>query len=141
MIAVEQAHGIITGAQHVQTAHQTAYHHQNHHARAGPKPFWDGPQQTPSGHSPSFHHANEETAHHTAKQPEQNNKNLIFSSNNKFVVHTHESIPKQNALYQELVSFITSIQKAKTIRVDANAGRDAIKLALLIQKKINFLYK
>ena len=72
-----------------------------------------------------------------SKQPKQNNKKLIFSSNNKFIVHTHENLPKKNALYQELVSFIASIQEAKTTTVDANAGRDAIKLALLIQKKIN----
>ena len=69
------------------------------------------------------------------QQPD-NNK-LIFSSKNKFIVHKEENIPKQNALYEELVSFITSIQTEKQTLVDASAGRDAIKLALLIQEKIN----
>ena len=62
---------------------------------------------------------------------------VFFSSNNKFIVHQHKNVLKQNALYKELVSFITSIQTEKTTAVGAGAGRDAIKLALLIQEKIN----
>ena len=48
-----------------------------------------------------------------------------------------ENIAQQNALYEELVSFITSIHSEKQTLVDASAGREAIKLALLIQEKIN----
>ena len=59
------------------------------------------------------------------------------TSNNKFIVHQKENIAQQNALYEELVSFITSIHSEKQTLVDASAGREAIKLALLIQEKIN----
>ena len=69
--------------------------------------------------------------------PHHNKTSLVFATNNKFIVRQEENIPQQNALYEELVSFITSIQGAKQTLVDASAGRDAIKLALLIQKKIN----
>ena len=69
--------------------------------------------------------------------PQGNATKLIFSSDMKFVVHKEENIPKQNALYEELVSFIASIQTAKQILVDASAGRNAIKVALAIQEKIN----
>ena len=62
---------------------------------------------------------------------------MIFSSNNKFIVHQKENVLQQNALYEELVSFITSIQKKQETLVDACAGRDAIKIALAIQEKIN----
>ena len=55
----------------------------------------------------------------------------------KFVVRQEENIPKQNALYEELVSFIASIQTEKQTLVDASAGRNAIKVALAIQEKIN----
>tara|TARA_Y100001970_G_scaffold294366_1_gene451684 strand:- start:12513 stop:13496 length:984 start_codon:yes stop_codon:yes gene_type:complete len=62
---------------------------------------------------------------------------LIFSNQNKSIVHNKTSVPKQNALYEELASFISSIQTGKKIMVDASAGTEAIKLALLIQKKIH----
>ena len=67
---------------------------------------------------------------------DQNTK-LIFSREDRFVIHRQENIPKQNALYQELVSFISSIQSTRNTLVDASAGREAIKIALEIQKKIN----
>ena len=71
------------------------------------------------------------------QQPNEKNKKLIFSSDNKHIIHKQENIAPQNALYEELVSFITSIQSEKQTLVDAGAGRDAIELALLIQEKIN----
>ena len=69
--------------------------------------------------------------------PKDEFSQLVFSSNNKFIVHQHKKVLKQNALYKELVSFIASIQTEKTTVVGAGAGRDAIKLALLIQEKVN----
>ncbi len=71
------------------------------------------------------------------KQANNQDTKLIFSRDNKLVVHQQESIPKQNALYQELVSFISSIHSSQETLVDASAGREAIKIALEIQKKIN----
>ena len=42
-----------------------------------------------------------------------------------------------NALFEELVSFINSIQNAKTPAVSAVDGKKAIELAILIKDKIN----
>jgi len=64
------------------------------------------------------------------------NSHLLFSSKRKSIVHDVTVVPKQNALYEELASFIASIKTGKKIIVDASAGTEAIKLALLIQEKI-----
>ena len=42
-----------------------------------------------------------------------------------------------NALFEELVSFINSIQNAKNPTVSAVDGKKAIELAILIKDKIN----
>ena len=68
---------------------------------------------------------------------QRNNQKAVVSRKNKILIREKHTFPKQNALYQELVAFITSIHQEQTTIVDANAGKEALKLALLIQKKIN----
>ena len=54
------------------------------------------------------------------------------------IVHLDsKTIPPGNALYQELVSFINSIQHSGNISVGALEGKKAIQIALQIQQKIN----
>ena len=65
------------------------------------------------------------------------NQDVVFEFENNAVKKESILIEKQNALYEELVSFSESIQNQQPIEVD---GEDAIKtleLALLIQQKIN----
>ena len=57
---------------------------------------------------------------------------------NDNIVHLDsKTIPPGNALYQELVSFINSIQHSGYISVGALEGKKAIQIALQIQQKIN----
>ena len=65
------------------------------------------------------------------------NQDVVFEFKNSVVKKESILIEKQNALYEELVSFSESIQNQQLVAVD---GKDAIKtleLALLIQQKIN----
>jgi len=61
----------------------------------------------------------------------------VFALDNRYVTVQNHHVKKENALYKELVSFINSIKNSQKITVDANEGKKAIEVALLIKKKIN----
>ena len=64
-------------------------------------------------------------------------KNIIFEQDQKSVVlHKNIGQPK-NALYEELLSFVNSITKSQRIMVSATDGKNALEIALLIQKQVN----
>ena len=61
----------------------------------------------------------------------------VFELDNKFVVLKKHQSQKTNALHEELLSFINSIQNSQKIAVSGYDGMRAIEVALLIQQKIN----
>tara|TARA_Y100000996_G_scaffold366234_1_gene311418 strand:- start:1563 stop:2534 length:972 start_codon:yes stop_codon:yes gene_type:complete len=63
--------------------------------------------------------------------------NSIFELDNKLVTLKNHQAKKTNALYEELLSFVNSIQNSQKIAVSGNDGMKAIEVALLIQQKIN----
>ena len=62
---------------------------------------------------------------------------LVFEKDNKVVTMQQYQGEETNALYEELLSFITSITKSQKVIVDAHDGKNAIEIALLIQEQIN----
>ena len=63
--------------------------------------------------------------------------NTIFELDNKFVTLSNHIAEKTNALYEELLAFVNSIQNSQKITVSGNDGKKAIEVALLIKQKIN----
>jgi len=63
-------------------------------------------------------------------------KSSVFELNNNVVTLQKYQAKKTNALYEELLSFINSIQTSQKISVTANDGKNAIEVALLIKDKI-----
>ena len=63
--------------------------------------------------------------------------NTIFELNDKFVTLSNHVAEKTNALYEELLAFVNSIQNSQKITVNGNDGKKAIEVALLIKQKIN----
>ena len=61
----------------------------------------------------------------------------IFSFGNKSILLDKQIIPNNNALFEELLSFIMSIHKSQDIQVSAWDGLHAIEVAIMIQNKIN----
>jgi predicted dehydrogenase len=61
----------------------------------------------------------------------------IFSFDNKSILLDKQIIPNNNALFEELLSFIMSIHKSQDIQVSAWDGLRAIEVAIMIQNKIN----
>lgn len=64
-------------------------------------------------------------------------KGSILKLKNKHILLKELVAKPSNALFEELVSFINSIQNAKTPAVSAVDGKKAIELAILIKDKIN----
>ena len=64
-------------------------------------------------------------------------KGSILKLKNKHILLKKLVAKPSNALFEELVSFINSIQNAKTPTVSAVDGKKAIELAILIKDKIN----
>ena len=67
------------------------------------------------------------------------NQDVVFEFKNNSVKKESILIEKQNALYEELVSFSESIQNQQSIEVDGNDAIKTLEIALLIQQKINAL--
>ena len=61
----------------------------------------------------------------------------IFSFDNKSILLDKQIIPNNNALFEELLSFIMSINKSQDTQVSAWDGLRAIEVAIMIQNKIN----
>ena len=61
----------------------------------------------------------------------------VFSLENKYILLDKKQIQKNNALYEELLAFIISIQKSEAVKVNKYDGLRAIEIALMIQKQIN----
>ena len=59
------------------------------------------------------------------------------SKKERKIAHKNLKVVQKNALYEELVSFVSSIQKNKPCLVGPDEGAEALKIALLVQKKIN----
>ena len=72
-----------------------------------------------------------------ALKQSSNNKNVIFEYKNKAVTKKIIPIEPQNALYEELNSFSESISSQRPIIVDGHKGIETLKIAFLIQKRIN----
>jgi predicted dehydrogenase len=62
---------------------------------------------------------------------------LVFEKDNKVVTMKKHIGEKTNALYEELLSFVNSIIKSQKVMVNAIDGKNAIEIALLVQKQIN----
>ena len=65
------------------------------------------------------------------------NNNTVFELNDKFVSLSNHVAKKTNALYEELLAFVNSIQNSQKTTVNGNDGKKAIEVALLIKQKIN----
>ena len=65
------------------------------------------------------------------------NKNVLFEFENKAITKTIVRVEPKNALYEELDSFSQSITNNQAIAVDGYKGLETLKIAFLIQKKIN----
>ena len=63
--------------------------------------------------------------------------NTVFELDDKFVTLSNHVAQKTNALYEELLAFVNSIQNSQKITVNGNDGKKAIEVALLIKQKIN----
>jgi len=63
--------------------------------------------------------------------------NTIFELDDKFVTLSNYVTEKTNALYEELLAFVNSIQNSQKTTVSGNDGKKAIEVALLIKQKIN----
>jgi len=63
-------------------------------------------------------------------------KRSVFELNNNVVTLQKYQAKKTNALYEELLSFINSIQTSQKISVTAKDGKNAIEVALLIKDKV-----
>ncbi len=77
------------------------------------------------------------TTYNITKSSNQNVKQSVFSLNDKFITLEKKQIPKNNALYEELLAFITSIQTSKAIQVGALDGLRAIEVATMVQNQIH----
>ena len=55
----------------------------------------------------------------------------------KYILYSKPPIPKQNALKEELIHFVDSIQKGKQPETDGISATEALSLALKIQKIID----
>ena len=62
---------------------------------------------------------------------------IKFNLNDRVVTLEQHQAKKTNALYEELLSFISSIQNSKKTIVSGEDGMRAIEVALLIKQKIN----
>ena len=64
-------------------------------------------------------------------------RHSVFKLNNNVVTLQKHRAKKTNALYEELLSFINSIQTSQKISVTAKDGKNAIEVALLIKEKVD----
>ena len=71
------------------------------------------------------------------KYKQHKTENKVFQLNDKFVTVENYVAEKKNALYEELLAFVNSIQTSQKILVGGNDGKKAIEVALLIKQKIN----
>ncbi len=77
------------------------------------------------------------TTYRIESAPNKNIQPSAFSLGNKFILLEKEQIPKNNALYEELLAFITSIQTSSEVKVTKLDGLRAIETAIMIQNQIH----
>ena len=81
-------------------------------------------------HQLTIYNINNKLSNNSTKEP-------VFSFDDKVILVKQQQIPNNNALYEELLSFVTSIQTSKAVQVNALDGLNAIEVATMIQNKIN----
>ena len=77
------------------------------------------------------------TTYRVSKSSNSTVKSSVFSLDDKYILLENEKIPKNNALYEELLAFIISIQTSSRIQVSKLDGLQAIEIAVMIQNQID----